>query len=99
MTRRGVAILGSTGSIGTTALRVLARQGERFRVETARGPVDAEFVVLATGGLSLPKTGSDGAGLEFARALGHTIVPTTPALAPMTLEASSIHAPLSFSTV
>jgi hypothetical protein len=79
------------------ATRVLAirRQGERFRVETARGPVDAEFVVLATGGLSLPKTGSDGAGLEFARALGHTIVPTTPALAPMTLEASSIHAPLS----
>jgi len=31
-TRRGVAILGSTGSIGTTALRVLARQSERFRV-------------------------------------------------------------------
>lgn len=30
--RRGVAILGSTGSIGTTALRVIARQGERFRV-------------------------------------------------------------------
>ena len=32
MTPRGVAILGSTGSIGTTALRVLARQRERFRV-------------------------------------------------------------------
>lgn len=32
MTARGVAILGSTGSIGTTALRVLARQRERFRV-------------------------------------------------------------------
>ncbi len=32
MTRRGVAILGSTGSIGTTALRVLARQEQRFRV-------------------------------------------------------------------
>jgi 1-deoxy-D-xylulose-5-phosphate reductoisomerase len=31
-TRRGVAILGSTGSIGTTALRVLERQRERFRV-------------------------------------------------------------------
>jgi len=29
---RGIAILGSTGSIGTTALRVLARQGDRFRV-------------------------------------------------------------------
>jgi 1-deoxy-D-xylulose-5-phosphate reductoisomerase len=32
MTQRGVAILGSTGSIGTTALRVLGRQRERFRV-------------------------------------------------------------------
>jgi 1-deoxy-D-xylulose-5-phosphate reductoisomerase len=32
MTRRGVAILGSTGSIGTTALRVLSRQKERFEV-------------------------------------------------------------------
>ncbi len=32
MTRRGVAILGSTGSIGTTALRVLARHGDRFRL-------------------------------------------------------------------
>jgi 1-deoxy-D-xylulose-5-phosphate reductoisomerase len=29
---RGIAILGSTGSIGTTALRVLERQGGRFRV-------------------------------------------------------------------
>ena len=33
MSSRGVAILGSTGSIGTTALRVLARQRERFHVE------------------------------------------------------------------
>ena len=32
MTPRGVAILGSTGSIGTTALRVLARHGDRFRL-------------------------------------------------------------------
>ena len=32
MTTRGVAILGSTGSIGTTALRVLARQRDRFHV-------------------------------------------------------------------
>ena len=43
----------------------------------------ARTVVLATGGLSLPKSGSDGAGLELARHLGHTIVATTPALAPL----------------
>jgi predicted Rossmann fold flavoprotein len=46
---------------------------------------DARVVVLATGGQSLPKSGSDGGGFEMARALGHTIVPTTPALAPLVL--------------
>src|SRR5439155_22620292 len=45
----------------------------------------AGAVVLATGGKSLPKTGSDGGGLGFAHRLGHTIVPTTPALAPLLL--------------
>jgi glycine/D-amino acid oxidase-like deaminating enzyme len=55
------------------------RAGGEFRVITSRGEVRADAVVLATGGLALPKSGSDGAGFEFARALGHTIVPTTPA--------------------
>ena len=36
----------------------------------------AAAVVLATGGQSLPKTGSDGAGFDIAKRLGHTIVPT-----------------------
>jgi predicted Rossmann fold flavoprotein len=40
----------------------------------------AERVVIATGGLSLPKTGSDGAGYALARGFGHTIRPTYPAL-------------------
>lgn len=54
-----------------------------FLVSTERGDVRAGAVVLATGGQALPKSGSDGAGFEFARALGHAIVPTTPALAPL----------------
>jgi predicted Rossmann fold flavoprotein len=44
----------------------------------------AAAVVLATGGLSMPGTGSDGAGLALARRLGHTIHPTYPALTPLT---------------
>ena len=44
----------------------------------------ARRVVLATGGLSYPETGSDGKGLEIARGLGHSIVKTTPALTPLT---------------
>lgn len=65
-----------------------------FVLETSRGRVEAERVVLATGGLSLPKTGSDGSGYALAQALGHSLVPTTPALAPLLLE-GSFHTPLS----
>ena len=46
--------------------------------------VRADAVVLATGGLSVPNTGSDGFGLRVAERLGHTLVPTYPALAPLT---------------
>lgn len=45
----------------------------------------ADAVILATGGLSVPGTGSDGTGLRIARQLGHTIRPTYPALTPLTL--------------
>jgi predicted Rossmann fold flavoprotein len=46
----------------------------------------AKRVILATGGKSLPKTGSDGAGYELAKSLGHTITPHTfPGLVPLTL--------------
>jgi hypothetical protein len=56
-----------------------------FAIATTRGEYHAHRVVLATGGLSLPKSGSDGAGLSIAERLGHTIVATTPALAPLLL--------------
>jgi len=46
-------------------------------------PLAASAVVLATGGLSVPSTGSDGAGLTLAGALGHTVHPTYPALTPL----------------
>ena len=56
-----------------------------FRVVTSQGVIASRRVVLATGGQSLPKSGSDGTGFRFAQRLGHAIVPTTPALAPLTL--------------
>ena len=40
-------------------------------------------MIVATGGLSVPKTGSDGAGLAILRRLGHVVHPTYPALTPM----------------
>jgi len=52
-------------------------------------PIAARRVILATGGMALPKSGSDGAGYAIARALGHTITPlVTPALVPITLDPS-----------
>ena len=55
-------------------------------IEGDSSPLLARRVILCTGGRSLPKTGSDGAGYELARALGHTITPNIfPALVPLTL--------------
>jgi len=89
-----------TGVQLSTGTRVsgVERRDDGFAVHTAAGPIAARAVVLATGGRSLPKTGSDGAGYDIARALGHTIVPQTPALAPLVLAAAddrAVHARLS----
>ena len=51
-----------------------------------RGTLSADAVILATGGLSVPLTGSDGAGLEFLAQLGHTMHPTYAALTPITAQ-------------
>ena len=56
----------------------------RWRLTTSRGDIDASSVILATGGLSVPLTGSDGTGLTLARRLGHAIHQTYPALTPLT---------------
>ncbi len=66
----------------------VAREDGGFLVASATTRFRANAVVLATGGRSLPKTGSDGTGYAFARALGHGYVETTPALAPLILDDS-----------
>lgn len=47
-------------------------------------------VIVATGGLSVPLTGSDGFGLRTLERLGHTVHPTYPALTPLTLDPPSL---------
>jgi hypothetical protein len=79
--------MSSAGGRVCTATRVtdLRREDDCWAVQLASGEViRAARVVLATGGLSVPATGSDGAGLRIARKLGHAIVPTYPALVPLT---------------
>jgi len=60
----------------------------RFALQGPQGRLRATRVVLATGGRSLPGTGSDGHGLEIARTLGHSVAgPVVPALVPLVLDA------------
>jgi len=63
------------------------RDGRPWQVRLENGgAIEAAAVVLATGGLSVPQTGSDGIGLRIARGLGHRIHPTYPALTPLTAD-------------
>ncbi len=64
--------------------RVDGPAAARFELEFDGGAVvRARSVILATGGLSLPKTGSDGFGFEVARNLGLRVEATYPALVPL----------------
>ncbi len=80
--RAGVSFLFDT--------RVMGLQhagGDGWHLTLADGKaLPAKAVVLATGGLSVPNTGSDGDGLRFCVALGHTLQPTYPALTPLTAQ-------------
>jgi predicted Rossmann fold flavoprotein len=77
--RNGVTIL--TGTLVTG----IERSGDRWIVQRHEGErFEADAVVLATGGLSVPNTGSDGRGLKMAEALGHVVNPTYAALTPLT---------------
>ena len=68
-----------------TAVRVA---GAVFELETERGSVQAPQLVVATGGLSIPKIGASDFGYRIARQFGHRIVETRPALVPLTMDAA-----------
>jgi predicted Rossmann fold flavoprotein len=68
-----------------TVVAGFAPRENGWRVECVGAPpIDADAVIVATGGLSVPNTGSDGLGLRELARLGHTIHPTYAALTPLT---------------
>jgi len=65
------------------ALEILADDCGITGVRTAKEVIPAKWVILATGGVSYPSTGSTGDGYEMARKLGHTIVAPEGSLVPL----------------
>ena len=59
----------------------------RFQIETDAGTIQAESIVLATGGLSIPKMGATGLSHDIARQFGLALTETRPGLVPLTLPA------------
>jgi predicted Rossmann fold flavoprotein len=74
--------LGTRLSYATPVLDVEVT-GSGFMIHVEGQPLTASRVVIATGGVSWPQTGSTGDGYRFAAKLGHTIVPPKPALVPL----------------
>ncbi len=62
-------------------------KSEAFRTETDRGPITSASVVLATGGLSIPKMGATGLSHELARHFGLALTEVRPGLVPLTCAA------------
>lgn len=69
-----------------TVRHILTENGRVCGVETDGGRLSADAVIVATGGVSYPLTGSTGDGYRFAREAGHTVTPILPSLVPLTAE-------------
>lgn len=54
-----------------------------FCIKAHGEPIEFNSVIIATGGISYPRTGSDGDGYRFARQLGHTVTELRPSLVPL----------------
>lgn len=64
-------------------VKSISRDQDGYAAETSFGVYRAKYVVIATGGMSYPGTGSTGDGYGFAESLGHTIAPPEPSLTPV----------------
>lgn len=71
-----------------TVQKICAEDNKISGVETANGFMEADAVIIATGGLSYPVTGSTGDGYRWAQSLGHTIIEPRPGLVPLVAEES-----------
>ncbi len=82
--RAGVKI-----SLDSEAEEVLIEEGKVRGLRTKEGELSSDAVIVATGGLSYPSTGSTGDGYRFAERAGHTIIPPIPSLVGLNAEGFS----------
>ena len=87
--------LGITIQTGHRVTRVDKSADAGFVLHHNHGVLQATNVILATGGRSVPKSGSDGFGYSLARRLGHSVTSTVPALVPLVLDKQLFHQSLS----
>jgi predicted Rossmann fold flavoprotein len=74
---------------GVREVRAVEDGAARYELATDRGPVRTRDLVIATGGLSIPKIGATDFGYRMARQFGLRIVPPRPALVPLTFPAAA----------
>lgn len=68
------------------AIAEVGKAGDAYRLATSAGEIVADKLVIATGGLSIPKIGATDFGYRIARQFGLKIVETHPALVPLTFQ-------------
>ena len=84
-------ILGVEVRNNSSVTEILAENKKIVGVKVGEKFFSADCVILATGGLSYPKTGSTGDGFKLAERLGHKITEILPALVPLEVEEEFIH--------
>ena len=68
------------------AVQAVRHTNSTFEIDTTHGSVRAAQLVVATGGLSVPKLGATGFGYELARQFGHRVIEPQPALVPLVFD-------------
>jgi predicted Rossmann fold flavoprotein len=79
----GARIQLSTRVLSISEIASAQESAFRFSVETTAGPIRAQSLVIATGGLSIPKLGATSFGYDLARQFNHPIIEPRPALVPL----------------
>lgn len=72
--------------LNTAVKDILIESGRVTGVSTDSGIYNSDAVIIATGGLAYPQTGSTGDGYAFAKKAGHTVTKTYPALVPFNVK-------------